>query len=180
MANIRAGNVNDLEFLDELLFEAFFWDPAIERPSRSAFCRHSEFMKLLADWGRQGDQAMIAEEEGVRMGAAWYRLWREEVHSYGFVDAATPEIAMAVKAEFRGKGVGRLLLEALILQARQDGFRAVSLSVDPQNPARRLYESAGFRRVGQSGTSLTLMLHLRPVATSHCADQRRWGQVCIS
>jgi len=76
------------------------------------------------------------------------------------VNAATPEIAMAVRADYQGRGFGRKLLDALIEMAREDGFPALSLSASPLNSARQLYESTGFRKVGESGTSWTLLLFI--------------------
>jgi ribosomal protein S18 acetylase RimI-like enzyme len=141
-----------------MLFEAFFWDPAGERPSLAAFREDPEFTKLLTGWGRRGDHAVIAEEDHEPLGAAWFRLWTPELHSYGFVDAETPELAVAVTPANRSRKIGRLLLEALIATARKEGFAALSLSVRPLNRARLLYESVGFERVGESGTSWTLLL----------------------
>lgn len=157
---IRAGAREDLPFLAQMLFEAFFWNPKHSRPELSEFMQHPEFRKLLADWGRVGDNAVIAEENEVSIGAAWYRLWTEENHSYGFVDSETPELGMAVRASHRRKGAGRLLLRGLIAAARDEGFRALSLSVAPSNFARQLYESEGFIKVGESGTSWTMRLVL--------------------
>jgi ribosomal protein S18 acetylase RimI-like enzyme len=156
---VRPGKATDLGFLEEMLFEAFFWN-VVERPSMAAFREDPEFMKLLAGWGRPGDRAVIAEEQEQPIGAAWFRLWTPELHSYGFVDAQTPELGIAVAPAYRGKAIGRALLEALITTARADGFPALSLSVSPFNPARHLYESLGFRKVGESGTSWTLRLWL--------------------
>jgi GNAT superfamily N-acetyltransferase len=143
-----------------MLFAAFFWDPSTRPPPFISFREEPEFVKLLAHWGRRGDRSIIAEANRAPVGAAWFRLWTPELHSYGFVDAHTPEIAMAVRQDSRSEGVGRALLAALIQAARQDGFLALSLSVSPLNRARQLYESAGFRKVGESGTSWTLLLTL--------------------
>lgn len=147
-----------------MLFEAFFWDTTIERPSLESFRQHPEFIKLLAGWGRDGDHALIAEFGQGPIGAAWFRLWTSEVHSYGFVDASTPELGLAVSTRFRRQGVGRALLKQLIAVAEASGLPALSLSVSPGNPARMLYESLGFHRVGASGTSWTLRLPLGPGA----------------
>jgi GNAT superfamily N-acetyltransferase len=163
MVQLRPGSTTDLDFLKQMLFEAFFWDTSAKRPLFASFRDDSEFSKLLSSWGRQGDRAIVAGESGTRMGAAWFRLWTPELHSYGFVDAATPEIAMAVRQDYRSKGVGRRLLDALVETARADGVPALSLSVSPLNFARQLYESAGFRKVGESGTSWTLLLSLSPL-----------------
>src|SRR6266404_9807120 len=135
MAQLRLGGAEDLNFLKDMLFEAFFWDPSAKRPSFAAFCNDPEFSKLLASWQRQGDRAVIADKNGTGIGAAWFRLWTAELHSYGFVDAATPEIGVAVRANYRSKGLGRRLLDALVQMARTDGFPALSLSVSPLNPA---------------------------------------------
>jgi ribosomal protein S18 acetylase RimI-like enzyme len=102
----------------------------------------------------------VAEEQQSKTGAAWFRLWRSELHSYGFVNAETPELGIAVVSAHRSKGVGRVLLRALIEIARADGYPALSLSVSPSNYARPFYESEGFRKVGESGTSWTLLLQL--------------------
>jgi len=145
-----------------MLFEAFFLDTSIVRPLFASFRDESEFSKLLVGWKRRGDRAIIAEESGTRIGAAWFRLWTPELHSYGFVDVGTPELAMALRHDYRSKGHGRRLLDALVETARADGFPALSLSVSPLNFARQLYESVGFRKVGESGTSWTLLLSLSP------------------
>ena len=158
--NIRAGNQDDLAFLQQMLFEAFFWRPDQDRPDYSEFHRDPAFHKILAGWGRRGDRAVIAEEDERPVGAAWYRFWTEADHSYGFVDAETPELGIGILADYRSRGVGRALLRALIEAAQDEGVGALSLSVEPENFARQLYESEGFVKVGESGTSWTMMLHL--------------------
>lgn len=158
---IRAGDAASVAFLERMLFEAFFWSPLAERPAFETFRADPEFIKLLAGWGRRGDRAVIADDAGVPVGAAWYRLWTPALHSYGFVDADTPELAIGVAASHRSQRVGRALLDAVIADARREGHPALSLSVSPDNFARRLYESAGFVKVGESGTSWTLMRSLR-------------------
>jgi len=158
--NIRSSTVEDLEFLEAMLWEAFFWSATAERPAFSVFRQHPEFTKLLSGWGRRGDWGAIAEDGGRPLGAAWFRLWTPELHSYGFVDSTTPELGLAVSPAHRRQGIGCALLNALIGRAREEGFPALSLSVDPSNPSRSLYESLGFRKVGESGTSWTYRLPL--------------------
>ena len=154
---IRPATAADLGFLEEMLFEAFFWDPAAPRPAFSEFRGDPEFRKLLSAWGRRGDRAVIAGDGDALLGAAWYRLWTPQVHSYGFVDEQTPELAIGVGPAHRSRGIGRALVHALVRAARDDGFAALSLSVSPRNFAHKLYESEGFRKVGESGTSWTMV-----------------------
>ena len=58
-----------------------------------------------------------------------------------------PELGIAVAAAWRRRGVGTRLLAAAVEQARKAGHRALSLAVMLENPARLVYERAGFRTV---------------------------------
>ena len=50
----------------------------------------------------------------------------------------------------RGRGVGRALLEDSLERARELGFRAMMFNlVFERNPARRLWEAAGFEVIGR-------------------------------
>ena len=102
---------------------------------------------------------MVAED-GPPVGAAWLRLMAEHDHGYGFVDVATPELSIGVLPTHRGRGVGSSLLDALVVSAREQRHEALSSSVDPDNPARRLYERCGFQVVGAVDGSLTMLLVL--------------------
>ena len=69
---------------------------------------------------------------------------------YGFVDERTPELAIAVVPNARGKGVGSALLTRCS-SGQAEGFAAISLSVDRHNRgAIALYEQYGFQQVGET------------------------------
>ena len=157
---IRKAARKGLPFLHKMLFEAVYWRSGAHRPTLQEFAEDPRFSNLLAGWGRPGDTALVAEDAGGRLGAAWFRFWTDDNHSYGYVAADTPEIAIAVVAEHRSQGVGRVLLRALIREAQAQDIRALSLSVDSANYARQLYESEGFARVGEPGTHWTCVLPL--------------------
>lgn len=58
-------------------------------------------------------------------------------------------VGMFVAGEAAGRGVGRGLLAALLVQARGEGLESLVLTVTEGNDkARRLYEAAGFRSFG--------------------------------
>ena len=95
------------------------------------------------------------------------------VVGYVFVWLVAGELKInnvAVRRDFRGRGVGARLLEAVIEPARAQGFVEATLEVRPSNTeARALYERLGFREVGRrkqyypdSGEDAILMtLHFR-------------------
>jgi ribosomal protein S18 acetylase RimI-like enzyme len=113
-------------------------------------------------WGRPGDAGVIAEnEDGIPIGAAWYRHFTPAEHGYGFLAPEVPEVSVGVSPGHRGRRVGTALLEALVEQAEREGVPALSLSVEESNPAARLYERLGFRRIARVGGAWTMRRELR-------------------
>ena len=145
---LRRGGAQDVRFLRDMLHHAYYWR---ERVPGSLVSRY------VRGWGRPGDTAVIALENGFPVGAAWYRVFTLEEPGYGFVDDRTPELAIAVVPSARGKGVGSALLDALLARAREDGYPSISLSVDRNNAgAIELYQRRGFAQVGEDADSLTM------------------------
>jgi ribosomal protein S18 acetylase RimI-like enzyme len=145
-------------------WEAMAVDAGMRSLGRDAAFAKPHIRRYLDGWGRVGDGAVIAvTEDGQRLGAAWYRLFPAEDPGWGFVAPDVPEIGIGVAMTARGMGIGGALLDALLTLAREQGYRAVSLSVDRQNPAQRLYQRNGFRDAGVSDltdTSLTMIAYL--------------------
>ena len=144
---LRRGGPQDARFLRDMLRHALYWREQVPGSRVSRYAR---------GWGRPGDAATIALEDGFAVGAAWYRLFTAEEPGYGFVDEQTPELAIAVVPSKRGHGIGEQLLEALMEQARAEGHEALSLSVETQNPSRKLYERHGFEVVDRGSEAWTM------------------------
>ena len=115
--------------------------------------------RWLEDWGRAGDAGVVAWDGGRRLGAAWCRVLAE-VLARDAEGRPVPELAIAVAPEHRGRGVGACLLDGLARAASGVGHTAVSLTVNAQNPALRLYERVGFEVVGREGDRLTMVKSL--------------------
>ena len=141
---VRELRPDEAGFLREMVVAALAWRPGVELPPVELVLAHPQVVVFHQDWGRPGDAALVAEDDGTLIGAAWYRFFTEAEHGEGFVDEQTPELAIAVVEEFRGQGVGGGLMEALHERARRDRIARISLSVDAENPAKRLYERLGY------------------------------------
>ena len=144
MLRIRELEPADADFLGAMLYEAVYWDPNKERLPAELVLAHPQLTIFHEGWGRAGDTGLVAEEDGRPVGVVWYRLFTEAEHGEGFVDEATPELAISVADGHRGKGIGGALMEAIHDRARADGFERISLSADADNPAKRLYSRLGY------------------------------------
>lgn len=160
---IRPTQPDDEPFLWDMGWEATAVEAEMRALGRDAALAMPHVRRYLTGWGRPGDAGVVAvSEDGQRLGAAWYRLFPGDEPGWGFVAADVPELSIGVAGAARGRGVGGALLAALVALAREHGHRTLSLSVDRQNPARRLYERVGFRDAGISDptdTSVTMIAH---------------------
>jgi GNAT superfamily N-acetyltransferase len=96
--------------------------------------------RYVAGWGRPDDHGVVAVgASGRPVGAAWCRPLTAGLEH---------ELAVAVVASQRGRGVGQRLLEALFAALRDAEVPAVRLMVRQGNPAARLYRRLGFATVG--------------------------------
>ena len=147
-----------------MLYEAAYWRPhaSDSRPPLEVMLRQREYAHYVTEWGRAGDVALAAlDQHDQPVGAAWYRRLPAGDRGFGYVADDVPELSIGVVGEFRGRGVGSLLISALAQRARAHDERALSLSVEPDNPARTLYERFGFREFGHdAGGSITMVLPL--------------------
>jgi ribosomal protein S18 acetylase RimI-like enzyme len=70
--------------------------------------------------------------------------------------------SLGVVPDYRGRGIGRALIEAMRDRAFTEGHERVGLIVDVDNPsAERLYQSLGFRWVGNKRFLGHAMHHLQ-------------------
>jgi ribosomal protein S18 acetylase RimI-like enzyme len=149
-----------------MLFEAAYWRPEQERPALEVGLARHDLVYLLTDWGREGDTALVVVvEDGELVGAVWYRFWGPEQHSYGYVAPEIPELAIAVRPVFRRRGIGHQLLEAILKTAASQGIEKISLSVEIENPALKLYLRHGFQPIQKNQGDWVM------VAQTNCTEK---------
>ena len=93
MTEIRELRRDDLDFLREMLYAALAWRPEVTLPPPDAVLAHPQVVVFHRAWGRRGDTALVAEEEGRRVGVVWYGFFTASEHGEGYVDEETPELA---------------------------------------------------------------------------------------
>ena len=129
-----------------------------------------------AEWARRlassadlrVSRPLVAELGGELVGLAW-----------GRIDMSAPDVAalyqMWVAPTHRGRGVGQKLLEAVIAWATAQNVAALDLGVTcGDSPARRLYERAGFKPLGEPQPlrpGSTLLAQPMRLALKNAAEQ---------
>ena len=167
---IRFALATDSAFLREMLVAAVDWKPGRDI-ARERVLRDPHITHYLEGWPQVGDFGLIAEGtrgasgwQPVPVGAAWLRFFTEDDPGYGFVAGCVPELTIGVRSTERGRGIGTALIRSLLRAAGKDDIDRVSLSVERNNPARRIYAREGVRvhdlREGED--SLTMIATLRP------------------
>ncbi len=160
---------DDVPFLWEMLYLALHVRDGQEPFPRSVL-REPDIAHYLQDFGtRAGDDAQLAlDTDGQPVGAAWVRRMTAADPGYGYVADDIPELTMAVEARWRGRGIGRSLLETLL-----ERHPRMSLSVDDENVgAASLYRSVGFVPITSVSGSTTMAIGLDPPSQDHIDSTR--------
>jgi GNAT superfamily N-acetyltransferase len=156
---LRAATEDDISFLTDMLVEAMNWRPEPEhRFSRQRVMTDPKLAHYVAGWPGPRDLGVVAESEGQPVGAVWLRFLPEDDAGFGFVAPEVPELTIGVVAAWRGRGVGRALLRAIAKEAGSAGIRRISLSVERENYAHRLYQDEGYRVVDSSDLASDTMV----------------------
>lgn len=141
--HIRTLSQTEYALLDTFLYEAIFIENGALPPPRTITVEPM-LQRYIAEFGRVGDLCFVAEMKGNVIGAVWTRLFSADTPGYGTINAAIPELSISILPAFRSNGIGTALLKRILEQLKKEGYSAVSLSTQPQNPAMQLYEKLGF------------------------------------
>jgi L-amino acid N-acyltransferase YncA len=140
MCTIQPARISDLNAITEIYNEAirtttatFDTEPKTEDEQRVWFDSHGPQYPIL-----------LAESNGVVVGWASLSKWSDRCAYSG-----TAEVSLYVKQEFRGRGFGRKLMEAIVSEGNRVGFHTVIGRIAEGNDISvHLAESFGFRHIG--------------------------------
>lgn len=136
------------------------WQQGVEPRAVADVLAAPDLAHYVPDLRARDRGLVMQDEEGDDVGAAWWRFFDRSDPGYGFVAPDVPEVTVGLLAASRGRDLGNRLLGELIALARIEGLPALSLSVEPENYAARLYRNLGFVQVGTNGGSATMLLSL--------------------
>lgn len=179
---IRKATPVDADFAAELIYEAI-GDVA---HTLTGTTDPHEAIRIMSQFFAQSgnrlsyENAVIAMDEDKPMGLALFyhgsqteKLDRPFVEHVERVTGKAPHLVkearddefyldtVVVRGEYRGKGIGTVLLEAFEKESVRRGHEKMAMLVDEENQrARKLYESIGYRQDGTVMVSGHLFSHM--------------------
>lgn len=153
---IRKIQKQEYPLLDNFLYEAIFIPEGIEPPPKTIITSPElqvyveRFEESKDDWG------LVAEVDGKIVGAVWVRI----MNDYGHIDDETPSLAISLYKEYRGFGIGTAMMKEILALLKSHGYSRVSLSVQKDNYAAKMYLKIGFEIVRENEEEYIMVYHL--------------------
>jgi phosphinothricin acetyltransferase len=153
MLKIRPAHINDIPHITRIYNDAivnttatFDTEQKSEAEQEQWFMEHGEKYPVI-----------IAEQEGEIAGWASLSRWSDRC-AYD----KTAEVSLYVDVKYRGMGIGKKLLEMLILEGKAAGLHnLVSRITEGNRNSIHIHEKFGFRHIGvmqEAGTKFGKML----------------------
>lgn len=142
---IRLLKKTEYSVLNDFLYEAIYIPEGVEKPAKTIIER-PELQVYVKDFGESDDYALVALDKNRIIGAVWSRIMLD----YGHIKDDVPSLAISLFPEYRGKGIGTRLLRKMLSLLEEKGYPAVSLSVQKENYAYKMYLKAGFKIIDEN------------------------------
>ena len=122
---IRNIKTEEYPLLKDYLYDVIFIPQGVKPPDKSII-NNEDLQVYIKDFGNKKDDiCFLAEMDHDIVGAVWIRI----MNDYGHIDDQTPSLAISVKKEYRGLGIGTKLMETMLVSVKHHGYQSVSLSV---------------------------------------------------
>lgn len=155
---VRQMRADEYPLLEDFLYEAIFIPPWYNKEvPRNIVTADPKLYAAIDRFGTQPDDCcLVAEVGGKVVGAVWARVADE----YGHFDDETPSLSISLYKEYRGYGIGTRLMEEMLKLLKAKSYSIVSLGVNKENYAVKMYQKCGFRVIGD-GANETEWLMLK-------------------
>lgn len=87
-------------------------------------------------------------------------VWARVMNDYVHIDDETPSLAMSVDKKFQNKRIGTVLLKKILEELKEKNYKKVSLSVQKENYAIKLYKKSGFKIYKETFEEFIMLLEL--------------------
>ncbi|MCS4535525.1 TIGR00730 family Rossman fold protein [Corynebacterium sp. HS2168-gen11] len=126
-----------------------------------------QLREYLSFDAQRGDIGIVLETtDGAVVGAMWVSF----IHAWAFIDEDVPEIVISVDPQWQGKGLGGWLIKQAVQYGRTHGWQGMSVHVEPESPARRLYARNEFVAKNASGVMLRTLSPLISAVAVYCGS----------
>ena len=150
---ILAGEVG---LLQDFLYEAIFVPEGLPAPPKSII-NQPELQVYITGFGTEKDDiGLAAEIDNKPIGAVWVRI----MNDYGHIDNDTPSFAISLHKDYRGVGIGTVLMKEMLRILKDRGYKQASLAVQKANYAVRMYQKTGFEIVGENEEEYIMLCRL--------------------
>ncbi|NLM47606.1 MAG: GNAT family N-acetyltransferase [Epulopiscium sp.] len=156
---IRPIKASEIDLLQDFLYEAIFQKDG-EALLPKSIIHQPEIKIYIEDFGRPHDLCLVAELDQKVAGAVWTRVFSNKAKSYAYIDERTPELAISLYKEYRGQGIGTALMKKMLELLREKGYKQVSLSVQKDNYAFKMYKNLGFEIIKDLEKECIMIYHL--------------------
>jgi ribosomal protein S18 acetylase RimI-like enzyme len=153
---IREMKENEHSYLEDFLYEAIFIPEGEKKPDKAIINNH-DLQVYVKDFGKNKDDfCLVSEVNKTVVGACWIRI----MNDYGHIDNDTPSLAISLLEEYRNKGIGTMLLKEMINRLKMKNYEKISLSVQKNNYAFKMYLKCGFEIIKETNEEYIMICEL--------------------
>lgn len=155
---LKIRKIKECEYplLDDFLYKAIYIPENEIAPPKNV-TKIPELQVYIKDFGKSKDDiGFVAEFDKKVVGMIWARV----TNDYGHIDDEIPSLAMSVDREFQNKGIGTELLKKILEELKGKKYEKVSLSVQKENYAVKLYRKVGFKVYEETSEEFIMLLEI--------------------
>lgn len=140
MLKLRAATKKDIPSITEIYNDAVLNTTATFHVEPQSYSEQEKWFK--AHTGKY--TVIVAVENNAVVGWASLSPWSDRC-AYG----DTADIAIYIKVGFRGKGIGKKLVEELLKKGPENGLHTVIAKISSENEvSMNLFKKSGFKHIG--------------------------------
>lgn len=144
--------------LTDFLYEAIFQKDVNNLVPRTIIQDPSLWIYIDGFGTQKDDHCFVAEiDRKIVVAVCWVRC----IKAYGHIDDAVPEFAISTYPQYRGKGIGTKLMRRMLEHLQLEGYSQVSLAVQKDNYAVKMYRQAGFRIQDENDQEYIMVCNLQ-------------------